>query len=194
MAKNSLFAILLRSSWWISAAIAAAIVVLAWVLLPPAYRGVGVFGGLPFVVIAAMAAWRQRHVPSAAEVDAIVAAVGAMAWQAFADLLEQSFRRDGYTVRRCQGGGAADFELERRGRTMLVGARRWKAARTGVDPLRDLQAARDAADAPDALYVCLGTLTDAAQPFAAEHRISIWQAAELAQALRGLPLRTAPAR
>ena len=27
-----------------------------------------------------------------------------------------------------------------------------------------------------------------AKPFAAEHRIAIWQAAELAQALRGLPL------
>jgi len=110
-------------------------------------------------------------------------AVSAMAWPAFSKLLEEAFRRDGYSVR---PGRAApvDFELERQGRTMLVCARRWKSARTGLDVLRALQAAREASEAPDALYIGLGELTDNARPFAAEHRIAIWQAAELAQALR----------
>ncbi|MDO8340524.1 MAG: restriction endonuclease, partial [Candidatus Woesebacteria bacterium] len=116
-----------------------------------------------------------------------------MAWPAFAALLEQAFRRDGFTVQRGQTA-AVDFELERQGRRMLVCARRWKSARTGLEALRALQAARAAAEAPDALYIGLGEISANAQPFAAEHRISIWQDAELAQALRGLTLDHATTR
>jgi len=187
MAKNSLFATLLRSPWWVSLAIAVVLALLAGALLPADYRAAGALSTLPFVVIAALAARRQWRLPSAARVAQTLEAVGTMAWPAFATLLEEAFRRDGYTVQRGKLA-AVDFELERRGRSMLVCARRWKSARTGVDPLRALQAAREASEAPDALYIGLGELTDNARPFAAEHRISIWQAAELAQALRDLPL------
>ena len=71
---------------------------------------------------------------------------------------------------------------------------RWKSARTGLEALRPLQAARDATDTPDALYIGLGALTDVAQPFAAEHRIVLWHAPELALALRGLSLGEGPNR
>ena len=37
MAQNSLFAILLRSSWWISALVAAGIVLLSLIALPQKY-------------------------------------------------------------------------------------------------------------------------------------------------------------
>jgi restriction system protein len=87
---------------------------------------------------------------------------------------------------------AVDFELVRQGRRMLVSARRWKSARTGQEALRALQTARDELNAPDALYIGLGELSDTARPFAARHRIAIWHAAELAQALRGLPLGDTP--
>jgi restriction system protein len=192
MAKNSLFATLLRSPWWVSLAIAAVLALLAGALLPADYRAAGALSTLPFVVIAALAARRQWHLPSAARITETVEAVGAMAWPVFADLLETTFRRDGYAVQRGTAA-AVDFELERQGRKMLVSARRWKSARTGLDPLRALQAARDAQEAPDALYIGLGELTDSARPFAAEHRIAVWQAAELAHALRGLPLRSSAA-
>ena len=187
MSENSLFAILLRSHWWISAAIAGALSLLAWSLLPVAYRAAGALSSFPFVAIAVMAAWRQRDAPSAARVEQTAQALSSMAWPAFADLLEQAFRRDGYTVQR-RTGSIADFELERKGRVMVVSAKRWKSARTALEPLRELQAARDAIEAPDALWIGLGALTDTARPFAAEHRIAVWQLAELAQALRGLPL------
>ncbi len=193
MAKNSLFATLLRSPWWVSLAIAAVLAVLAGALLPPDYRIAGALSSFPFVVISALAARKQWHLPSAAKVSQTLEAVGAMAWPAFSKVLEEAFRRDGYSVQ--PGTGApVDFELERRGRKMLVCARRWKSARTGLDALRALQAAREAVDAEDALYIGLGDLTDNARPFAAEHRIAIWQAAELAQALRGLPLPAPTAR
>ena len=188
MAKNSVFAMLLRSPWWVSMAVAAAAAALAAALLPAQYRVVGALSALPFIVIGFVALSRQWRLPSAARVSLTQQAVGTMAWPEFANLLEQAFRRDGYAVQRCSAD-SVDFELERQGRKMLVCARRWKSARTGLEGLRTLQAAREAADAPDALYIGLGELTDSARPFAAEHRVAVWQAAELAKALQGLPLR-----
>ena len=193
MARNSLFAVLLRSPWWVSLLVAAVRVLLAAALLPAAYRTVGALSALPFVVIAALAARRQWGQPRAAQVARTAAALGTASWPQFAALLEQAFRRDGYTVQRGDAD-AFDFVLERKGRTMLVAARRWKSARTGLETLRALQAARDRMQAPDALLIGLGELTDNARPFAAEHRIAIWHAAELAQALRGVPLPAAAAR
>jgi restriction system protein len=193
MAKNSLFGVLLRSPWWASAGLGVFVGLLALAVLPEALRVAGALSGFPFIVISAVAAWRASNLPSAARVEQTQQAVAAMAWPAFANLLEQAFQRDGYTVvaREPRATPAVDFVLERKGRRMLVCARRWKSARTGIEPLRALQAAREAAgdDLPhDALLIGLGEPTDSARPFAAEHRIALWQAAELAQALRGLPL------
>ncbi|MFM8768798.1 MAG: restriction endonuclease [Rubrivivax sp.] len=190
MPRNSLFAVLLRAPWWVSLAIAGVMSLVLAALLPDNYRVVGVLSTFPFVVIAALAAWRQAQLPSATEVARTQEAVAAMTWGAFSARLEEAFRNDGFEV---QAGKAApvDFELARGGRRMLVSARRGKSAQTGVEPLRALQAARQAADASDALLICMGGLTDTARPFAAQHEIKLWQAAEIAQALRpgrtGLP-------
>ena len=193
MSKNSVFAVLLRSPWWISVVIALALGLLSFALLPDQLRVVGALSGLPFVVIGSIAARRQWHLPSPARVAETHKALTTMAWPAFASLLEQSFRRDGYTVQRGETA-AVDFTLERKGRRTSVCARRWKSAHTGLEALRALQAARDATDTPDALHIGLGSLTDAARSFAAENRIAIWHASELAYALRGLPLGSATIR
>jgi restriction system protein len=74
---------------------------------------------------------------------------------------------------------------------MHVSARRWKSAQTGLEALRTLQAAREAAEEDlvnDALVIALGPLSDSARAFAAEKRIAVWQAAEVAQALKGIAL------
>jgi len=189
MAPNSLFAVLLRSPWWISLLLAALWALVAVALLPQAWRVVGALGALPFAVIAVIAARRQWDRPSAARIAATAEATAAMAWPAFAALLEQAFRRDGYTLQR-GAGTPVDFELARGGRRLLVSARRWKSARTGLEALRALQAAREAADDwPDALHIGLGELSDNARAYAAEQRIAVWQASELAYALRGLALK-----
>lgn len=191
MAPNSLFAILLRSPWWISVAIAVVMGVVGAALLPERFRVAGALSGLPFGVIGALAARRQWRLPSAARVAETQQALSTMAWPAFATLLEQAFRRDGYAVQRGKTA-AVDFELEREGRRVLVSARRWKSARTGLEALRALQAAREAAEAEDAMYIGLGELSDNARPFAARHGIAVWQAPEMAHALRGLPLGGGP--
>jgi restriction system protein len=190
MAKNSLFAVLLRSPWWASAGIAAAIAMVALALLPNEWRIAGALSGFPFIVIAALAAWRQRLLPNAARIEATREAVSRMAWPAFAALLEQAFRRDGYAVTRSAGNAGTDFVLERQGRRMMVSARRWKSAHTALETLRLLQSAREASDdlPTDALLIGLGELTDSARTFAAEHRIAVWQVTEIAQALRGIAL------
>jgi len=114
MAENSLFAVLLRSPWWVSVAIAAGLALLAVALLPAEYRVVGAVSALPFVVIGAMAARRQWRLPSTAQVSHTLQAVGRMAWPEFARQLEEAFQRQGYTVER-GNSAAVDFELQRQG-------------------------------------------------------------------------------
>ncbi|HET9977582.1 MAG TPA: restriction endonuclease, partial [Burkholderiaceae bacterium] len=59
MAENSLFAVLLRSPWWVSTAIGVALGALGVALLPESWRVAAALSGFPFLVIGAMAAWRQ---------------------------------------------------------------------------------------------------------------------------------------
>lgn len=184
MPRNSLFAVLLRSRWWVSGALGVGIGVVATALLPEAYRGVGPLTGAPFLVICALAAWRQRHAPSPGDVARAQQALAQASWPAFADALQAAFERDGWRVERGTRE-PVDFVLERGGRRMVVAARRWKSARVGLEALRALQAAREAAQAPDALLVATGELTDTARPYAAQQRIAVWQVPEIAQALRG---------
>ncbi|HKC45581.1 MAG TPA: restriction endonuclease [Burkholderiales bacterium] len=182
IAKDSLFAILLRSPWWISIAIAAGIVAVVNFVLPAVPAGYAVFAALPFLVIGAVAGWRQLRQPSAARVGNTVEALRAMSWGDFSNALEDAFRRDGYTVSRLAGVGA-DFELTKAGRTTLVACKRWKVARAGVEPLRELHEAKRARDAHECLYVATGEITDGARKFATEKNVRIVHGAELAKLL-----------
>lgn len=187
MAPNSLFAILLRSPWWISFAITAGFVVIAHALLPADYALAVALGSAPFFVIGCIAAWRQLRAPSAKRVAATLESIRAMPWSAFSGALEEAFRRDGYAVAR-HAGPAADLELTKNGRVTLVSCKRWKVARTGIEPLRELTAARDARDAHDCIYVATGELTDQARGFATGNRVRVLQGAELATLLPGVSL------
>ena len=182
MAENSLFAVLLRSSWWISAAIAAGVVGVAVMVLPEAYRVYGGAMGLPFLGIAGMALWKQLQRPSTGRVDKTLDAVRTMTWPDFATVVEDGYRNSGYEVRRVQHA-AADFEVTKDMRTSLVSGKRWKVARTGIEPLRDLIAAKDARDAHDCIYIAIGEVSDNARQFAAEKRIQLVEGPELAQLL-----------
>lgn len=182
MAPNSLFAILLRSSWWISILVAAAIVLLSRVALPAKYFIFGAVGALPFLVIGCIALWRQLQRPSPSRVAATVAAVGAMSWKDFSGRLEEAFRREGYEVARIDAAGA-DFEMRKAGRKTLVNCKRWKASRTGVEPLRELLAARDLREADEIVYVATGQVTEQAVRYVAEKRIRLLQGEDLARLL-----------
>jgi restriction system protein len=179
MAENSLFAILLRSQWWISILIAAGVAAAARLVVPDVYA---FFTALPFIVIGCVAAWRQFRAPSAARIADTLEALRAMSWGDFSGALEDAFRRDGYVVTRL-AGTAADLELTRAGRISLVGCKRWKAAHTGVDPLRELDDARRARDAHECIHVASGEITAAARAFALERKIRLIHGADLVKLL-----------
>ncbi|MGH8746548.1 MAG: restriction endonuclease, partial [Burkholderiales bacterium] len=109
-------------------------------------------------------------------------ALHALSWDAFAPRLEQAWRREGYQVARF-GGAGADYELSKAGRNTLVACKRWKASRTGVEPLRELAAAAKAHRAADCAYLALGEVTATAREFAAGKAIRLLQGAELAKLL-----------
>ncbi len=202
-AKNSLFGILLRKHWGAAACLGVAISAGAAALMPSNLKLVGALMGLPLFVISAMAARIQWRLPSPEQIERTSAALHTVPWTQAQDWLIKAFERDGYTVMATRPlpavlrphEASVDFCLQRQGRTMLVSARKFKSARTGVDAITALQAARDAAanapdgagfDGPvDALIVCLGEFSDPAAKLATAQRIAVWRGPELALALRG---------
>jgi len=171
--ENSLFAILLRSRWWVSLLVALGAFSVVRLFLHEVYAS---FAALPFIVISAMALWRQLRSPTA-RIDAAIGTLRAMTWEEFARALEQGYRREGYIVKRVEG--AADFELERAGRLSLVAAKRWKASSTGVEPLKKLVAAGEARQAMECVYVLEGEMTQNALVFAKTTKIKWVRGAEL---------------
>lgn len=135
--RNSLFAILLRSPWWISFAIAGALSLVAMSLLPEAYRVVGALSSLPFVVIGIMAVRRQWSLPGAQEIERTARVLSSLTWQQFAPLARAALTEEGRVVRDHRGS-AADFILHDAQGCRLVMAKRWKSARLGVEALREL--------------------------------------------------------
>ena len=146
MPPNSIFAVLLRSPWWISLGIVLLIALLATALLPKDAVLYGVFAGFPIFVIGLMAAWRQLRAPSPARVDATLTRASSMTWRDFSNAVEQGYAAHGNTVTRLNTAGA-DFSVVLAGRTTLVSCKRWKAANQGVEALRELVAAQHAAGA-----------------------------------------------
>jgi restriction system protein len=180
MAQNSLFAILLRSPWWVSFVAAAGIFAALRMLLPALYAA---FFALPFAVIGCYAGWRALRAPSAASVSEALQALGAMTWEEFRAAVEEGYRREGYTVSRLAVEGA-DLQLVKAGRTALVACKRWRVARTGIEPLRQLHDLRRNREAQDCLYLCGGELTDQARAFAAENKMHIVAGPQLATLAR----------
>ena len=172
--ENSLFAILLRARWWVSLLVALGAFALVRLFLNEGYA---FFAALPFIVIAVMALWKQLRVPSGARLDAAIDALRAMTWEEFARALEQGYRRQGYSVKRVEG--AADFELEKAGRLLLVAAKRWKASSTGVEPLKELVAAGKAREAVMCEYVLAGEMTQNALGYAKKTKINWVRGADL---------------
>ena len=177
MSEKSLFAVLLRSPWWISFVLVAVVALAAGALLPEKYAGVGMLGGFPFFVIGCMAFWRQRNLPSPALVDKGLQSLGSMSWRDFSVVLDSAFNRQGYTVTPLTG--AADMLLEKKGVLTVVSAKRWKAAAMGLEPLRELVARRDALEASNSVCISLGQVSTKAEEYAAENRITLITGADL---------------
>ena len=183
MADGSLFAILLRSPWWASLLVALALFGLMRLFLPAVFAGVF---ALPFLVIAAIRAWRQLQAPSPRRLQALVESVRAMSWETFSRALTEAWQGQGARVEPIRHSGA-DFLVTLDGRVTVVAARRWKAARSGIEVLEALQASRDRLDAHDALFIAAGEITAPAAAFAARHLIRLAGAPQLLDLLEPRP-------
>jgi restriction system protein len=78
----------------------------------------------------------------------------------------------------------AGLVLRRDGLVTLVACKRWKAMRTGIEPLREFDAATSAHGAFSRMYVAAGEVTDNARAFAEQKKIRLVQEEELARLLR----------
>ena len=181
MHSNSLFAILLRSPWWVAALVAVGVFAAVRIFLAVEFA---VFAASPFAVIGGYVGWKQLRAPSNRSIAATLERLRAMSWDEFSAAIEQAYRRDGYEVRRF--GAGADYELVHGARTTLLACKRWKATRTGIEPLRELAEARRVREATDCIYVATGEVTAQARAFAAERNIRVLEGAELASAMRRL--------
>jgi restriction system protein len=179
MHQNSLFALLLRSRWWISFAVGIGLFLLVRLFVPETYA---IVVPIPFVVIGCIAAWRQLRVPGPGRVAERLQVARAMSWREFSAALESAYQREGYTVQRLDAD-AADLALMRDGQRTLVSAKRWKVARAGIEPLRALAASGGREGAAARHFVAAGEVTEPARAFAAKNGIRIVEGAELATLL-----------
>lgn len=181
MAEKSLFAILLRSPWWVSFLIAGAITLVVAALAPERFRLLGAFGALPLYGVGLVAAWRQWQAPPAAKVAAQALALRSMNWRDFAAALERHWAAQGAQARSITGL-EADFCVEQAGRTTLVSARRWKAASHGADAINHLAAAMRQRDIVRGLYlISHGSVSDSAREAARTQNITLLEGDALAR-------------
>lgn len=177
--ENSLFAILLRKPWWVSALGALLTFAVVRLFLPWGYA---LFATLPFTVITLMVIWKNFRVPSGARLERMLEKIRNMHWDEIAQALERAFKAEGFAVQRVKG--AADFELEKLGYVTLVCARRWKAVRTGVEPIKELVEYGEKREARQCRYVATGEVTTQARAYAKAQGVILIEGAELAKLVR----------
>lgn len=183
MSENSLFAVLLRSPWWISFLVAGAISLAVAALAPDRFKLLGALGALPLYGVGCVAAWRQWRAPSPAAVEAQSAALRAMAWRDFSALLQQTWKAQGANVQLVTGL-EADFCVQQGARTTLVSARRWKAASHGADAIGHLVAGMRKRDIATGHYlVAHGSVSDAARALARTEGVLLVEGDALARLL-----------
>lgn len=188
MSEKSLFAVLLRSPWWISFALAVAVGAACFKLFPDRFAIVGALSGLPFAIIGGMAMWKQRGIPDPARIEEALQKLSALSARDFSSALEAAYAKDGYGVAKVAMNGA-DLSVTKAGRTALVNSKRWKAATHGIEPLRELGAAMESLDANQGVYIAVNALSDAARTFASKNSIRVMQRTELALLMRPVMLK-----
>lgn len=179
MAKGSLFAVLLRSNWWYSVLIGLFILLVSLALTDAKYVVLSITGSLPFLIIGAIAAYKQLQQPSQKRVLDVVQQARKMPAGVIAEKVAANYIKSGYESSVFKGNGA-DMVLTHGGSKLLLSSKRFKAANTGTEPLKLLVAAGKSTEATGFLYVTLGEVSGAAVKYAQEHSIELIQSDRLA--------------
>lgn len=169
---GSLFAVLLRSSWWYSALIALSIIVISLVLVGGNYGVLFTSLSLPFIGIAGYVAYKQSKQPSRKQVLEFAQKAYGMTATQIANKISETYVKERFDAEPFKGK-AAEIALERGNRKLLLSSKRFKAANTGIEPLKQLVAAGENAEATGYLYVTLGEVSAPAQKYAEENNIEL---------------------
>lgn len=179
MSKNSLFSVLLRSPWWYSVLIGLFFILASTVIANGQYVILGVFTALPFFGIASYSGYKQAKLPSQKRVLEVAEQVQKMRPIQIAEKIAEPYIEARFDAEAFKGE-AATLTLIRGNRTVLISAKRYKAANTGIDHFKKLVSAGENLEATEYLFVALGEVSDAARDYAKLNSISIIQALELA--------------
>jgi restriction system protein len=178
MAKGSLFAVLLRSPWWYSILIGLFFITASLPIADGKYLIFGITTALPFFGIAGYAAYKQAKLPSQKRVFEVAEQAQKMRASEITEKIANRYRESGYESKLFTGN-AADLELTRGHRIVLLSSKRFKVGNTGIDSLKQLVAAGETAEATSYLYVALGEISSAARIYASQNNIELIQANEL---------------
>ncbi|MFN7086927.1 MAG: restriction endonuclease [Burkholderiales bacterium] len=176
MAKRTLFSILSEQPWWVSLAVAAGLFAIAYPFLPQ----LAIFVALPFIGVAAYAAWQQWRGKSPVGAAERLAALREMPREKFSAIIGEAYRRQGYTVETADDD-AFDFVLRKNGRITLVQCRRWKGNQVGIGAVRALCEAMARHDAFNGVCISAAPFSDSARRFAAGKPVTLISGVELAQ-------------
>lgn len=179
MRENSLFAILLRSSWLYSVVVAGVIMLFGQMLFRGEYAAYGVVAAFPFLVIACISAYRQSQKPGKRALEQMDTWVRGARAREINAALTSGYRQLGYQVAPYKGK-AAELRLEKDGYVRLVSCKRIKAATTPVEPIRALADAGESQEAVAIIFISLGDLSAEAATLAAEEGVDLMGREELA--------------
>lgn len=184
MAHGSLFAVLLRSPWWYSVLIALLVIFISLLLVGGKYLFLGVAASLPFFGIAGYAAYIELQRPGKKRILEVVQEARTMPARALANKIAGNYEKINFDITPFKGD-AAELEIERGRHKFLLCCKRFKAAKTGIEPLKALVAAGEKQEATGYLYVALGEITENARDFAMNNDIDLIQAEALTEYFDG---------
>jgi restriction system protein len=110
-----------------------------------------------------------------------------LSWREFEQLVGESFRQRGFSVRETGGGGAdggVDIVLSRGTDRYFVQCKQWKARQVGVVPVRELYGVMTAGNAAGGYVVTSGVFTDEARRFAEGREIELIAGDQLVEMIR----------
>ena len=184
MAHGSLFAVLMRSTWWYSALIALFPIAMGFVAFEGQYLIIGISASLPFLGIAAYSAYKQAKRPAMKRVLEVQKAALKMPVAELAKTIAAHYEKNNFSVVAFKGD-EAELELERSRHKYLLSCKRFKAANTGIEPLKKLTAAGEKHEATGYLYVALGEISASALEYAQKNKIELIQAEALTEYFDG---------
>lgn len=179
VAKGSLFSVLLRSPWWYSALIGLFFIAISVAISEGKYIVLGIASALPFFGIAGFAGRKQSQLPSRKRIQEVAQEARNMPAVQIAEKIANRYKEQNFESETFKGN-AADLEITRGYRKLLLSSKRCKVANTGIEPLKQLVAAGEKVEATGYLYVALGEISAAARQYANQNSIELIQADRLA--------------